>query len=58
MYAWILRFLELGERRCSYCQRLMGWKWMGATATLRPAPWFAVSHGICKPCATHLSEES
>lgn len=56
MYAAVLRYLELGERRCSYCKRRMGWKYMGETAasprsifTGKPLP-FVTAHGICGPC--------
>jgi len=55
VYAFLLRWLELGERRCAYCGALLGWKWFGAVAA-RPqslsgkALPFVVSHGICPPC--------
>lgn len=55
LYGKLLRGLRLGERRCSYCKKLMWWKRMGPTALLiKP---FVTSHGICKSCnAIHFPE--
>lgn len=48
LYTWLLRLLNVGERRCSYCNKLMGWK-----CGLRGL----TSHGACVPCAAKAQAE-
>lgn len=41
LYQRVLRLLNLGERRCAWCSKLLGLKFGLRGAT---------SHGICKTC--------
>jgi hypothetical protein len=61
IYAAVLRYLELAERRCAYCGKLQGWKYGPAFAKPesilgKPIP-FATTHGICAACVpVHFPE--
>jgi hypothetical protein len=49
LYRAVLRFFNLGDRRCGWCQR-----WLGFTRGLRGG----TSHGMCEPCAARWEAEA
>ena len=62
LYAFALRTIGIAERRCSYCNKLMGYKYGPAFRRYRKDPLlkhlpFLQTHGICEPCvAKHFPE--
>ena len=48
LYHAVLNLLHLGERRCAWCQKFLGWRF----GLRGPATGdIMVTHGMCDPCA-------
>lgn len=48
VYWWALRGIGIGERRCGWCKKLMGYKRLARVVTMPNVQ--PVTHGMCVAC--------